>query len=132
MFGQCCACNTFGERYFSNTFGNFCSANCFYDSDSSFIDSRGTYVGNGNKLNDVRGITLNEECRNLLFYKNDGGGIKNITVNKGIKCTELDQPGGITILLPIEIPVSDNDYELKISKNSLGQIKIYCEADLIR
>ena len=132
IFGQFCSSNTFGQRYVTNTFGNYCRCISFYDSGTFSIDSdRAIYIGNGNKLNGVKEITLNDTCRNLLFYNNDGSAIQNITVNKGVKCTELDQPGDTEILLPIEISVTNNDYELKISKNSLGQIKIYCEADLI-
>lgn len=33
--------------------------------------------------------------------------------------------------ITIQLEVSDNEYEWKIMKNSKGEIKQYCEADLI-
>jgi hypothetical protein len=79
----------------------------------------------------VRNVSLNGECQYLLFHTNKSGVVQNIVVSKGVKGNELNEPGGSILLLPIEIPVTDNEYELKIARNSYGDIKMYCEADLI-
>jgi hypothetical protein len=88
----------------------------------------------GEKLNYVQYVILNEGCRNLLFHTseviNEENKVQNITVTQGVKSIETDDNDRL-IPLAIEIPVTNNEYELKIARNSKGDIKIYCEADLI-
>jgi hypothetical protein len=92
------------------------------------------YIYDGEKLNFISNISLDNECSHLLFYPNSNLGtigddnmIKNITVTKGIK----GEPSSIG-LLTLEIPVTNNEYELKIARNINGVIKMYCEASLIK
>ena len=50
--------------------------------------------------------------------------LKNINVNRGVCGTGSSYNY-------ININVLNQDYEIKVAKNSAGDIKIYCEADLI-
>ena len=128
-FGYDCNYNTFGSGCWCNTFLNSCSCNGFYDNASySYDNALGWHTGSGNNLSYVSDITLNDWCSNLLLYTT-GSTIKNITVSKNVRSLDFDNDGKLPLV--IEIPVTNNEYELKIAKNSQGDIKIYCEADLI-
>ena len=50
--------------------------------------------------------------------------LKNINVNRGVSGTS-------SLYNYINIDVLNQDYEIQVAKNSNGEIKIYCEADLI-
>ena len=50
--------------------------------------------------------------------------LKNINVNRGVSGTSSSYNY-------INIDVLNQDYEIQVAKNSNGEIKIYCEADLI-
>ena len=128
-FGMHCRSNTFGNEYYYNTFGNACTWIAFYD-DSAYEYKNGEYIYDAEKLDLISNISLDKGCSNLLFYPKSNLGtigfnnkINNITVTKGVS--------GSNGLLTLEIPVTNNEYELKIARNSSGNIKIYCEADLI-
>lgn len=45
--------------------------------------------------------------------------MKNIFVAKGVRDSVVN------------IPYLNAEYEVKVAKNSAGEIKVYCEADLI-
>jgi hypothetical protein len=134
-FGNVCYNNTFGNGCFNNTFGNNChdndfGNNCrtigFYNSGGYEFISGGGFTYTGEELSDINNIILSNECSSLLFYPIDENNmIQNITVTKGVKCIEGQK------LLLIGIPKTDKDCELKVARNSSGDIKIYCEADLI-
>ena len=132
-FGKYCNSNTFGNDCNYNTFGNNCDWIAFYD-DTEYNYKNGKYTYGGEKLDFISNISLGNGCRYLLFYPNlnlgtigDDNAIKNITVTKGVNGNF-----GSNGLLTLEIPVTNNEYELKIARNSNGDIKMYCEADLIQ
>ena len=134
-FDNSCEHNSFGNDCKFNSLGNNCLYNGFYDDSSySYNEDLDRYIGDGEKLNFVQYVTLNEGCRYLLFHTNEvideENKIQNITVNKGVKSIEINDNGYFIPLL-LEISVTNNDYELKIARNSYGDIKMYCEADLI-
>ena len=134
-FGNDCHSNSLGNQCSFNSFGNKCSINGFYDDSSySFNEKFNEYIGDDNRLNYVQYVTLYEGCHHLLFHTseviNKENKVQNITVTKGVKSIEEDEDGYL-IPLAIEIPVTNNEYELKIARNSNGDIKMYCEADLI-
>ena len=142
IFGDNCGSNTFGDYCDSNTFGDYCNYNrfgnscdwiAFYD-DSSYEYKNGKYTYGGEELSFITNISLGNRCRYLLFYPNSNLGtigddnmIKNITATKGVNGER-----GSNGLLTLEIPITNNEYELKIARNSNGDIKMYCEADLIQ
>ena len=135
-FGNYCSYNSFGNYCNYNSFGNYCKSNGFYDDSSySYNENLNKYIIDGEKLNYVQYVTLNEGCHHLLFHTskviNEENKVQNITVIKGIKSIETNVVGRFIPLL-LEILVTNNEYELKIARNTNGDIKMYCEADLIR
>jgi hypothetical protein len=51
--------------------------------------------------------------------------LKNIHIRRGVKGTSVNN------LLRVEITNYNADYETIVARNSKGELKIYCEADLI-
>ena len=133
-FGDECSNNTFGNNCDYNTFGNTCNNNGFYVG-ASYTEKSNGYIVNSDKLNYVQYVTLNEGCHHLLFYTseviNKENKVQNITVTKGVKPIDTEGYNIYYAPLLLEIPVTNNEYELKIARNIKGDIKIYCEADLI-
>ena len=132
-FGDCCYRNTFGGDCYYNTFRSNCHWIAFYD-DPEYNYKDGKYTYGGEKLTFISNISLDNGCSYLLFYPNsnlgtigDDNAIYNITVTKGVK-----GKSGSNGLLTLEIPVTNNEYELKIARNVNGDIKMYCEANLIK
>ena len=50
--------------------------------------------------------------------------LKNVNVNRGVVGTDSSYN-------MININTLNQDYEIQVAKNSKGEIKVYCEADLI-
>lgn len=130
-FGNYCYYNSFGNECRYNTFGNSCNTNGFYGISSYVYNEEfDRYIGDGEYiLSNVQYVVLGEGCQYLLFHTSDNN-VKNITVTNGVKSHNTNSDD-YRLPLPIEIPVTNNEYELKIACNSSGNIKIYCEADLI-
>ena len=132
-FGDNCCYNTFGVDCCSNTFGSNCHWIAFYDN-PDYTYKNGEFTYKGEELTFITNISLGNGCSYLLFYPNSNLGtiaddnmITNITVTKGVKGKSSSNG-----LLTLEIPVTNNEYELKIARNVNGDIKMYCEANLIK
>ena len=152
-FGNRCSYNTFGFMCKYNTFINDCRSNAFggsccyntFGTDCNYIGfydgydynySGSTIKYNNNCLNFITSVYIGNNCNKLLFYTDNNinydNKIQNLTVVKGnFKPTDKDS-NDKEIPVMIKLDVINNDYELKIAKNSSGDIKIYCEADLIQ
>ena len=144
--------NTFGNDYYRNTFGNYCQYNSFGN------DYNRNTFGNGCQYNTFGnhcgGNTFGNDCCNIKFasdssastkyeyYKNNhfGDGCQYILF-KGVDTASPSNQvqnynfaqglqGNASIYLTIE-GIRNLSYEVKVAKNSKGEIKIYCEADLI-
>jgi hypothetical protein len=84
----------------------------------------------------VNGVTFDENCSyNVLWNEGydpeadsedefDDYRIQNVHVLKGVRGTSASYNS-------IRIPYLNAEYEVKVAKNSAGEIKVYCEADLI-
>ena len=55
--------------------------------------------------------------------------LKNININRGVVGTY--RSNNTVNINNININTLNQNYEIQVAKNSKGQIKIYCEADLI-
>ena len=144
-FGNYCNDNTFGNNCYYNTFGNNCSDNSFGNNcnDNSF----GNYCyynsfGNSCNYNSFRNSasttsTLKDYCNynhfddgcsyNVIWNSDTTSSsikLKNVNINRGVSSTGSS-------FNTINIDVLNQDYEIQVAKNSNGEIKIYCEADLI-
>lgn len=125
-FGDNCDHNTLGYGCNNNTFGNNCGYNTFRD-DDVWHKHGSTFEYEGDCLSNVNNVKLSNNCSYLLFctqYGSENDKLQNITVTSGVKGTYND-------LLEININEYNNDYEIKIAINTSGDIKMYCEADLI-
>ena len=68
-------------------------------------------------------IHLSGHNTNNVYVCQDGS-VKNIDVQRYVQ-------GSWEGYNVINVPYIDGSYEMKISTNSAGEVKIYCEADLI-
>lgn len=126
IFGNNCLSNTFGNDCSSNIFGNNCSSNTFgngcdhikFTSESSATTKYNYYQNN----------YFGDKCRYILFKgtetASDSTQVQNYNFASGIQATS-------NIYLTID-GVRSRAYETKVAKNSNGELKIYCEADLIQ
>ena len=118
-FGNNCDNNTFGNNCYNNTFGNSCKYNSFRIDAS--IDS--------DLLNYCKNIHISDGCSyNVIYHREQQTSFdtrpQNINIIRGVFGTS-DAYNFIPInKLGVE-------YEIKVAKNTAGEIKIYCEADLI-
>ena len=135
-FGNNCLNNSLGSYYYGNSFGNGFSANSFGN------DCQYNSFGNCCQYNSFR--TSASETATLLDYcyynhfddgcsynviwnsdtTRDGNALQNINVNRGVS-------GISSNYNYINIDTLNAGYEIQVAKNSKGEIKIYCEADLI-
>ena len=160
-FGNFCSRNTFGNGCYSNTFGNGCAYNSFeincisnsfgrYCNNNSFgNDCRSNSFGNdcyynsfGNncwyikfasdasattKYNYYQHNHFGDGCQYILFKGVDTASpsnqVQNYNFSQGLQSTDSSY-------LHID-GVRNRAYETKVAKNSNGELKIYCEADLI-
>ena len=61
---------------------------------------------------------------------NEESSIQNLIISQGLSSTKKDDNDYFELEL-IPITVFNQDYEIKVARNSKGELKIYCEADLI-
>lgn len=125
IFEHHCSNNTFGNDYTNNTFGN----NCRYIvivSDYGEYNLEGEYV-----LNNINYLKLGGNCQNLCLFTDSAGStdehtLQHVTIQSGVKGSSANTPLNIDLSEHL-----DKNYELKIAYNSKGELKQYCEADLV-
>ena len=127
-FGNDCYTNTFGNECYNNTFGNGCFYCGFYNSSEfDYNEDEDAYLGTGTPINKVKNCRFGEGCNYLLIHTTDG--VKNLFVSQNLCSLTVNEDDYI---LPEAIEVDEyGDYELKIARNRNGEIKVYCEADLV-
>ena len=133
-FGVRCFSNTFGNTCFSNTLGNTCSDNTLGNtcSDNTFGNTCSsikltTSSSATTKYNYYRQNHFGDGCQYIVFKgaetASDSAQVQNYNFAQGVQSTSSAY---------IEIDgVRSRAYETKVAKNSSGELKIYCEADLI-
>ena len=134
-FGNSCSSNTFGNSCSSNTFGNNCSSNTFGNNCSSNTFGNNCYyirVASTSsaitKYNYYRYNHFGDGCQYILFKgaetASSSAQVQNYNFAQGVQGTSR-------AYLTID-GVRSRAYETKVAKNSSGELKIYCEADLIQ
>lgn len=143
-----CSNNTFGAFLINNTFKEFCSGNVIGEKcigntfGSDFEDNQ---IGDGFSYNTIgntcRGVNIPnvESSSGTLFSKNIIGNdlwFVNIIVDPEYSgyAEYYNFSSGINggINSPLEIHIKrGRRYETKVAMNSQGEVKIYCEADLV-
>ena len=113
--------NVLGSMYISNTFGEYCS-HIYFASNTTATSTKydgyqGNHFGDNCEYICFKGEgTLTDETGSTRF-------IQNYNFAQGL-CGTSD--GLLTIN-----GVRNRDFETKVAKNSSGELKTYCEADLI-
>lgn len=114
-FGSNCSYNSFGSNCFGNSFGNSCSDIKFARSSSgssTYSDYRYNYFGDG--------------CQYIVFTSSGDTTliVQNYNFAQGLQGTS-------DAYLTVD-GVRGRTYETKVARNSAGELKIYCEADLVQ
>lgn len=133
--GNSCRHNTFVNNCFYNTFGNYCDYNIFgsnlryntfgnncwyikFASDSS-ASNKYEYYQNNN---------FGDGCQYIVFTGTESSSsnaqVQNYNFAQGLQGTS-------DTFLTVD-GVRNRAYETKVAKNSAGELKIYCEADLVQ
>ena len=134
-FGYGCGGNSFGGHCWGNSFGNHCGENSFGDHcwDNSFGNDCGgiKFASDKNattKYSYYQKNHFGDGCQYILFKgtetASDSAQVQNYNFAQGISGTNSEY-------LTID-GVRNRTFETKVAKNSNGDLKIYCEADLIK
>ena len=143
-FGNYCYSNSFRNSCYSNSFGNDCNSNSFGNDCNSnsfgndcYYNSFGSYCYHikfassssaTTKYNYYRQNHFGDGCQYILFK-----GAETASSNIRVQNYNFAQGLQVTSSAYIEIDgVRDRAYETKVAMNSSGELKIYCEADLIQ
>ena len=133
-FGDGCNSNTFGDGCYSNAFGISCNSNTFgnncnfntFGNDCNYIKFASTSSAT-TKYNHYQHNHFGDGCQFILFKgaetASESAQVQNYNFAQGLQGTS-------NAYLTID-GVRSRDYETKVAKNSSGELKIYCEADLI-
>ena len=133
-FGNNCYSNIFGNNCYSNTFGNSCYHNTFEDScsyntfgdDCQYIKFASSSSAT-TKYNYYQYNHFGDGCQYILFKGAEKASssvqVQNYNFAQGLQGTS-------STYLTID-GVRSRTFETKVAKNSNGDLKIYCEADLI-
>ena len=143
-FGNMCSINTFGNECSKNTFGNECSINTFGNKCS--INTFGEHCDSntfGNNCSDIKFTSDKEATTKYTYYQNNhfGNGCKYIvftgteTASSSAQVQNYNFAQGLQGTADAYLTVDgvrNRAYETKVAQNTNGELKIYCEADLIK
>ena len=133
-FGSNCGRNSFGSNCISNSFGTLCFSNIFGDNCC--------YNSFGNNCSYIKFANNSSESYGRSYYQHNhfGDGCKYI-VFTGAETASPDAQvqnynfaqglQGTSAYLTVD-GVRNRSYETKVARNSAGELKIYCEADLVQ
>ena len=133
-FGNDCYKNTFGNYFQHNTFGNSCGSNTFgNDCQSNTFGNSCIYIKFASdasattKYNYYQNNYFGDGCQYIVLTgaetASSSAQVQNYNFAQGLKGTS-------SAYLTID-GKRNLAYETKVAKNSNGEIKTYCEADLI-
>lgn len=125
-FGMFCHSNTIGNECINNTFGNECSYNTIGNNCRNIIFASSSSATT--KYNYYRRNHFGDGCQYILFKgaetASSSAQVQNYNFAQGLQ-------GASSAYIEID-GVRSRAYETKVAKNSSGELKIYCEADLIQ
>ena len=126
VLGNSCQYNTFGNSCRYNTFGNSCNSNSF--GNSCYYIKFASSGSATTKYNYYMQNHFGDGCQYILFKgaetASSSAQVQNYNFAQGVQGTS-------SAYLTID-GVRSRAYETKVAKNSSGELKIYCEADLIQ
>ena len=135
IFRSQCSYNTFGTYFRNNIVGSVFSHNTFgnYCEHSTF----GEYCASNTFNNNCNCITLGDDCAAIILAANSqysifGNQCQYLNISSAIKGYRFANLTCGSNSTPLEIAgISNRAFETKVALNSDGELKIYCEADLI-
>ena len=134
-FGNNCYDNTMGDRCSNNTLRNYCNSNSFgNECDSNYFEQYCNYNTIATRNSSCRFIksyfqyiTIDSGNKYIYLTTNSttssSNNLQNIVINKGVNNTKTYST--------INVNTIGQSYQIDIAKDSLGNIKQYCAADLI-
>ncbi len=151
-FGNNCSSNSFGNSCHSNSFGTYCANNSFRNNCTN--NSFGSECNNNSFGSECNNNSFGNNCQYIKFTSDSSASTKyNYYMNNhfGDDCQYIVLKGagdasvsqqlqnynfargiqGTSSNYLIIDGVRNLSYETKVAKNSSGELKIYCEADLI-
>ena len=143
-FGDGCSQNAFGNKCYNNSFGDYCSQNAF--GNNCYNNLLGHHYYNNSLGNDCQYIKFASDssvsatkyhyyqynhfgdgCQYILFKgtetSSDSAQLQNCNFAQGLQGTS-------DAYLTVD-GKRNRAFETKVARNSNGELKIYCEADLI-
>ena len=125
-FGNYCYDNTFGNDCHNNTFGNNCYNNSFGNG-CSYITLASTSSAT-TKYEYYRQNHIGDGCQYIVFT---GAGTSSLKAQVQNYNFAQGLQGTYSAYLTVD-GVRNRAFETKVAQNSNGELKIYCEADLIK
>ena len=134
-FGNDCVDNTFGDNFQSNTFGNECAEitfgnDCSYNTFGNMcyqIKFASDSSTSATKYDYYQYNHFGDGCREILFKgaetASPSAQVQNYNFSQGLRSTS---DGFLTV-----DGKRHKVFETKVARNSNGELKIYCDADLI-
>ena len=135
-FGNDCIDNTFGDNFRSNTFGNECAEitfgnDCSYNTFGNYcyrIKFASGSSTSATKYNYYQYNHFGDGCREILFKgaetASQSAQVQNYDFSQGLRSTSGE-------FLTVD-GKRNRAFETKVARNSTGELKLYCEADLIQ
>ena len=143
-FGPSCRRNTFEDTFYGNTFGSWCYNNTFSFSCSNITFGNNCYNNTfGPGCANIKFASDKEATTKYTYYRNNyfGADCGFIIFTGTGTASEYAQvqnynfaqrlQGEPRAYLTID-GVRNRSYETKVARNSAGELKIYCEADLVQ
>lgn len=144
IFKRACCFNSFGGNCDSIYFGNGTSNNIIGTGCSDIYLGEQCYSNNfGNNCKFIRFVTTNTDTVKANYFRNNkiDSGVKYVNLYNADTASGTNQVQNYHIVTGvlgtsssyINISATRNlSYETKVAMNSAGELKIYCEADLVQ
>lgn len=136
-FGFDCNFNTFGNNCYNNSIASYCYSNTF--GHTCMYNTSGNYCSYNTFGNNCQYIKISpygyyqynhfgDGCRYIVFTgaetASSNAQVQNYNFAQGLQGTS-------SAYLTVD-GIRNRSYETKVAKNSAGELKIYCEADLVQ
>ena len=126
IFGYNCEYNSFGDYCQSNHLGNVCRCNSFGHSNTYIVFT--IAYNSSDKYSFYSNNHFGDGCQFIIFTGKETASATVIVQNYNF-AQGLQGTSGTYLTID---GVRNRTFETKVAQNSNGELKVYCEADLIR
>ena len=143
-FGDGCSQNTFGNNCYNNSFGDYCSQNAFgnncYNNLLSHHDYNNSFGNDCQYIKFASDSSVSATKYHYYQYNHFGDGCQYIllkgteTSSSSAQVRNYNFARGLRGTSDAYLTVDgkrNRAFETKVAQNSNGELKIYCEADLL-